>query len=306
MSNDNNSEKMVDVYSLVTNRIIELLEKGTVPWQKPWNGGGVPQNVISKRPYRGINLMLLNSLDYDKNLYLTFKQLKTIGASVNKGEHGHFVVFTKMVEKESEKNGEPSTEKRYILRYYKVFNVAQCRDIPQAFFPKEDDSENAEIPDCKTVVESMPNPPKIVHKRAEAYYVPSEDYINMPKLKSFTASEEYYGTLFHELVHSTGHKSRCNRIEVTDNPKFGTEPYSLEELVAEIGSCYLKSYSGLSMEDMGNNIAYIQSWLSALKNDKRLILKAASRSQQAVEYILDTKKDVQDVIENEHEFVDSF
>jgi len=306
MNTDNNTEKRVDVYALVTNRIIELLEQGTVPWQKPWSSGGMPQNLISKRSYRGINLMLLNAMNFEHNQFLTFKQLKTIGASVNKGEKGAFVVFTKMEEKETQKDGVPSVEKKYILRYYKVFNVSQCRDIPQAFLPKDEESDNKEIPDCKTVIEAMPNAPKIVHKKAEAYYVPSEDYINMPKLKSFSSSEEYYGTLFHELVHSTGHKTRCNRAEVTENPKFGTEPYSLEELVAEIGSCYLKSYTGLSNDTMSNNAAYINGWLSVFKGDKRFILKAASRSQLAVEYILNTAKGIEEVAEQEHEAVETF
>jgi antirestriction protein ArdC len=111
----------------------------------------------------------------------------------------------------------------------------------------------------------------------------------MPRLKTFKESDEYYGTLFHELIHSTGHTSRLNRKEVMENPKFGSEPYSLEELVAEIGSCYLKSFTGLDITDMSDNAAYISSWLTVLKNDKRFILKASSRSQQAVECILNTK-----------------
>ena len=307
MNADNNTEKRVDVYQLVTNRIIELLEQGAVPWRKPWSTGGMPQNLISKRPYRGINLMLLNAMSFEHPQFLTFKQLKTIGASVNKGEKGQFVVFTKMEEKDIVKDGVPSKEKCYILRYYKVFNVDQCKDIPKAFMPTEEENANKEIPNCKTVVEQMPHAPKIVHKKAEAYYVPSEDYVNMPKLKSFSTSEEYYGTLFHELIHSTGHKSRCYRTEVTENPKFGTEPYSLEELVAEIGSCYLKSYTGLSIEDMSNNVAYIDGWLSVLKGDKRFILKASSRSQQAVEYILNTKKGIKESTEeHEHDVVETF
>jgi len=281
-------EKNVDVYALVTDRIIELLNEDIIPWRKPWTERGLPRNLITKRPYRGINLMLLNTLDFEHNCYLTFKQLKTIGGSVKKGEKGQFVVFTKMLEEDVEKDGKMEKKKHSMLRYYKVFNIAQCRDIPDNFIPK-DVYENAEITDCTSVIDCMPNAPKIVHKKPDAYYVPSEDYINMPRLKSFKEPDEYYGTLFHELIHSTGHSLRLNRKEVMENPKFGSEPYSLEELVAEIGSCYLKSFTGLDITDMSNNASYISSWLKVLKNDKRFILKASSRSQQAVEYILNTK-----------------
>ncbi len=294
------TEKSVDVYELVTNRIIELLESNTVPWRKPWTERGLPQNLITKRPYRGINLMMLNVLDFEHNLFLTFKQLKTIGGSVKKGEKGQFVVFTKMVEEEVETNGKKETKKRSMLRYYRVFNIGQCRDIPDAFIPN-DKYENTEITDCTAVIDCMPNAPKIVFKKPDAFYVPSEDYINMPKLKTFKEPDEYYGTLFHELVHSTGHTSRLNRKEVMENPKYGSEPYSLEELVAEIGSCYLKSFTGLDIADMSQNAAYISSWLNVLKNDKRFILKASSRSQQAVEYILNSKA----VEEQETELVDT-
>lgn len=286
---DQSKEKNVDVYELVTNRIIELLEAGTVPWRKPWTDKGLPRNLITKRPYRGVNLMLLNSLNFEQSLFLTFKQLKTIGGSVNKGEKGQFVVFTKMIEQEAEPGGNKEPKNRSMLRYYRVFNIAQCRDIPKEFIP-EDAPSNTEIADCKAVVDAMPNAPKIVHKKPEAFYVPSEDYINMPKLKSFEKPEEYYGTLFHELIHSTGHTSRLNRKETMENFVFGSVPYSLEELMAEIGACYLKSFTGLDIEDMSNNAAYLSFWLRMLKDDKRFILKASGSAQKAVEYILNSKE----------------
>jgi antirestriction protein ArdC len=293
MSDKNNQTEVtpVDVYSLVTNRIIELLEAGTVPWQKPWTEKGIPMNVISKRPYRGINTMLLNSYDFTHNLFLTWKQIKTIGASVLKGEKGIFVVFTKLIEKDVEKNGKIEKEKKSILRYYKVFNIEQCKDIPVEFLPKEN-KELEPLLECVSILEGMKDAPKIVHKKAEAFYVPSEDYINMPKMKTFKSSEDYYSVLFHELIHSTGHESRLARKEVCESTSFGSELYSLEELVAEIGSCYLKSYSGLPIADMSNNAAYIKGWLDVFKGDKRILIKAASQSQRAVEYILNAGKEV--------------
>jgi antirestriction protein ArdC len=287
---DQNEKKPVDVYQVVTNRIIELLEQGTVPWRRPWTEKGLPMNAVSKRPYRGINMMLLNSLDYPHNLFMTWKQIKTIGGSVKRGETGIMVVFTKMIDKVNEKG---VTERKSFLRYYKVFNIDQCTDIPVPFLPKEN-TEVVPLLECASIVECMKDAPKIVHKKPEAFYMPSEDYINMPRMKTFATSEDYYGTLFHELLHSTGHQSRLSRKEIYENPKFGTDMYSLEELVAEIGSCYLKSYAGLPIADMANNAAYIESWLEVFKGDTRILIKAASRAQQAVEYILNPK--VEEVI----------
>src|SRR6266852_2479602 len=132
MDSQHTSSTKLDVYQLVTDRIIELLEAGTVPWQKPWYEAGIPMNVISKRAYRGINLWLLLSLNYERNLFLTWDQLKKIGGSVNQGQHGHIVVFWKQVKKvpeELDNNGKEKTT--LMLRYYKVFNVDQCRDIPK-------------------------------------------------------------------------------------------------------------------------------------------------------------------------------
>jgi antirestriction protein ArdC len=291
MSDNSNqtATKPVDVYALVTNRIIELMEAGTVPWRKPWTERGIPMNAISKRPYRGINTMLLNSYDFPHNLFLTFQQIKAIGGSVLKGEKGIFVVFTKMTEKEVEKNGSMEKEKKYMLRYYKVFNLQQCKDIPPEFMPKENNLTLEPLQECYAIAEGMKDAPKIVHKKADAFYVPSEDYINMPKPKSFKSNEDYYGVLFHELIHSTGHQSRLARKEVYENPSFGSLPYSLEELIAEIGGCYLKSYSGLPIADMSNSVAYINGWLTVFKGDKRILIKAASQGQMAVDYILNPK-----------------
>ena len=290
MSENNNQTvtKPIDVYSLVTDRIIELLEAGTVPWRKPWTDSGIPMNAITKRPYRGINTILLNSFDYTYNLFLTWKQIKTIGGSVLKGEKGALVVFTKMVEVEVSREGKLVKENKYLLRYYRVYNTEQCKDIPKEFMPKENE-EIQPLLECASMIEGMKDAPKIVHKKAEAFNVPSEDYINMPKMKTFKSSEDYYGVLFHELIHSTGHKSRLGRKEVVENPAFGSEPYSMEELVAEMGGCYLKSYTGLPIANMGNNAAYIKGWLDVLSGDKSILIKAASRSQQAVDYILNPK-----------------
>ncbi len=281
----NNIEVKKDVYALVTDRIIELLEAGTIPWRKPWTERGMPQNLISKRYYRGINLMLLNSLEFSSNLFLTWKQLKTISASVKKGEKGTLVVFSKMVEQEVQKNGTTSIEKRSMLRYYKVFNIEQCTDIPAAFLPT-DGNHNEPMQEYDRIVSEMKEPPIIEYNEDEAFYDPDKDIINMPRLESFESSEAYYGTLYHELIHSTGHSKRLNRKGIVENYSFGTEMYSEEELIAEIGACYLKSYTGILIDDLNNSASYIAEWLKVLKNNRRFIVIASGRSQQAVEYIL--------------------
>jgi antirestriction protein ArdC len=241
MTNNPNQEKeKVDVYALVTNRIIELLNQGTIPWRMPWTSAGVPMNLLSKRPYRGVNVLLLNSCEFEQNLFLTFKQIKTIGGSVKKGEKGNFVVFTKILEKEVDQGEVKRIDKKSFLRYYKVFNLSQCNDIPEALIPVFTNNTSTPISECENVLLGMRNAPEVKFKENGAFYVPSLDYINMPKKKSFKSMEDYYGVLFHELIHSTGHSSRLNRKEVMENHEFGTEMYSIEELVAEIGSCYLK------------------------------------------------------------------
>mgnify|MGYP001214358879 CR=1 FL=1 len=286
-----NNEQSIDVYALVTNRIIELLESGTIPWQQPLREAGLPRNLLSKRPYRGINVFLLNSLQYDQNLFLTWKQIKTIGGSVLKGEKGHLVIFTKMVETdEMTKSNKPKLKP--FLRYYKVFNISQCKDIPVELIPKEGELLAPALA-FDLVVENMPNRPPVVNKEKEAYYQPKGDFINMPKIKSFKSIELYYGVLFHEMIHSTGHESRLNRKEVTGKIVFGSESYSLEELTAEMGACFLKSHCGMNIDDLSNNAAYIQNWLEQLRNEKRFIIQAAARAQKAVEYILNEKVEEQ-------------
>ncbi len=280
---------VTDVYSIVTNKIIELLEAGTIPWRKPWTDAGLPMNLITKRHYRGINVLLLNSLGYEQNLFLTWKQLKTIGGSVKKGERGIIVVFNKMIEQQKEADeGETTIQKKSLLRYYKVFNISQCTNIPSAFIPNEERRSIEPIIACEMILENMTDCPPIRYEAPEAYYVPSLDYINMPKMESFISSLEFYSTLWYEVIHSTGHQKRLGRKEVFQNPKFGTDMYSMEELVAEIGSCYLKSHVGIPIEELANSAAYVANWLQVLKGDKRFIVIASSKAQHAVEYVLGT------------------
>lgn len=283
-------KRTVDVYTLATSKIIEHLEQGAVPWRKPWTDAGLPQNLITRKTYRGINLWLLNACGYSRNLFLTFKQLKELGGSVKKGEKAHTVLFWKWIEKKDNDapKSEPTNERQGkipLLRYYLVFNIDQCIGIPQSCIPTIS-KPNEPLVECEKILDGMPSIPVIEHKEQDAYYHPGKDIINMPRMDTFVSSENYYITLFHELVHSTGHTKRLNRKEVMENHKFGSQSYSQEELVAEIGASFLASLTGIVLDDFADNAAYIKGWLEVLKNDKRFIVFASAVAQRSVEYIL--------------------
>ena len=278
-----------DVYAIATEKIIAHLEAGTVPWRKPWTEAGIPMNIATHKPYRGINLLLLNACGYARNLFLTFKQVKALKGTVRKNEKAHPVLFWKWVKKDpkDKRTLEELTTKdlKPMLRYYTVFNIEQCNGLPDALTPNLT-KPNEPLLVCEEILDRMPAPPKIVHERHKACYYHESDTINMPKIESFLSSESYYGVLFHELVHSTGHSSRLNRKEITENISFGSSDYSMEELTAEIGASYLSSHAGIVVDDYANNASYIQGWLEVLKNDRRFIVYASAQAQKAVEHIL--------------------
>jgi len=280
-----------DVHAIITNRIIEQLEQGIVPWRKPWKEAGLPKNLITQKAYRGINILLLASLGYVLNFFLTFKQVKSLGGSVKKGEKPCPVVFWKLEEKEEV--GKTEKVKIPFLRYHNVFNIAQCEGIPEDKIPKLELHQNDSIEICENLIDAMPFKPRFKHDQQQAYYSPKYDFISIPPIESFESSEAYYGTLFHELVHSTGHTSRLNRDELMEMNPFGGKSYSIEELTAEIGSCFLNSFAGIENEDISNNVAYIQAWLKKLQNNKKFIFYASSHAQKATDYILNIKREEQ-------------
>jgi antirestriction protein ArdC len=280
------SKTQTDVYSIINNRIIETLEAGVVPWKQPWTEAGLPQNLITKKPYAGINVLLLASMGFSRNYFLTFKQLMALNGQtrIRKGEKSIPVIFWKRLVKEEFAEEIKTT---YLLRYYSVFNVDQCIGIPEEKIPVTSNNPDLNrMEKLEAIIEEMPKRPRIQHKENQAYYNPVQDFINMPKMNNFKSTEAYFGTLYHELIHATGHSSRIGRNEVMESTNFGSEPYSMEELVAEIGACYLKSYTGIDTKDFNNNVAYIQNWLSVLQNDKKFIIYASARAQKAVDYVL--------------------
>lgn len=281
-----------DLYQTVTDRIITLLEQGVIPWKKPWLDTGPPINAISKRKYHGVNVWLLLSLPYSQQQYLTFDQLKRVGGSVKRGEKGHLVVYRALLEDKSKENGAPPTEaeKKYAMRYHVLFNVEQCTNIPESILFTSYKHPPDPIAACDELVANMQQAPKITFTKQLAFYHIADDYVNMPKRKTFKSAEGYYHTLFHELVHSTGHETRLHRSSITDMAEFGSEPYSFEELIAELGASYLSSHVGIT-HDIENSSAYIQAWLKELRGDKRLIISASAAAQRATNFILGVKSE---------------
>ncbi len=278
-----------DVYSMVTNRIIEYLEKGVVPWRKPWADAGLPRNLVTGKYYRGINVWLLSSLSYSQNDFLTFKQVKGLGGSVKKGEKAQMVIFWKWDERENKETKE--IENIPILRYYKVFNIDQCAGIPKEKLSPAIERNINPLDTCERIIRGMPKQPSIRSNEQRAYYNRLDDYVNVPRIETFTSSERYYSTLFHELVHSTGHKERLNRKELLESRGLRSDDYAVEELTAEMGASYLESYAGISTEHLEDNASYIQCWLDRLRNDRKFIVYASTQAQKATDYILNIRDD---------------
>jgi antirestriction protein ArdC len=265
---------------------LEELERGVVPWHKPWRTLP-PANLVSKKPYRGINVFLLALQGYGSQCWLTYRQAQALGGNVRKGEHGTKVVFWKFNTYEGETaEGEPEERKSAFLRYYTVFNLEQAEGLKALrALPPAVPIESAE-----EIVQGMPNPPAF-ERDFQAAYVPSRDVVKMPSRTAFDSQAEYYSTLFHELIHATGHAKRLAR-EGFDKPQqFGSESYSREELIAEMGAAMLCGIAGLEQGTLGNSAAYLKTWIARLKSDSRLVVSAASAAQKAADYIRGESKD---------------
>jgi antirestriction protein ArdC len=283
-----------NVYEIVNERIFLEMEKGIIPWRKPWvnydsNGEFIPpQNLVTKKPYQGINFMILLNL-FNEPYYLTFKQIRDLGGTLIKDSRSIPITFWKPYQvEETNPEGEKVTKQRFFLRYYNVFNITQTEDIEYKpsivqVTPKD---EFKAIKKAETIVEGFNDTPAVSHNANSAYYSPGSDKVSMPAKESFHTPAGYYATLFHELSHSTGHAKRLSRKGVTDPVNFGSHNYSKEELIAEFSAAYLCSYSGIQHATIENSAAYIQSWLSALKDDSRMLVNASSQGQKSCDYIL--------------------
>lgn len=280
-----------NVYDIVTEQIISMLEKGVIPWKKTWSGssvGWIPRNAVTKKEYRGMNIFLLASMGYTNPYWLSFKQCSDLGGKVKKGERSSICVYWQITEKEEldPETKKMEKKKRFLLRYYNVFNVSQCEGLPEIYEEKiETRSKGEAIKSCEKLVRGYKAKPSIKHDSQQAYYHPTKDIVNMPKKESFDSSEAYYATLFHELVHSTGHVNRLGRKGIMDRTFFGSEDYSKEELIAEMGASFLCAFGGISPKTIDNSASYISNWMTALKGDSKLVVHAAGAAQKASDYI---------------------
>lgn len=274
-----------NVYQIITDRIIAKLEQGTVPWRKSWAGraGGMPTNRDTGKPYRGINVLLLTMAGYGSRYWVTFRQAQKLGGTVRKGEHGSPVLYWQS--RDDDDAGQGDTKRAPIVRYYRLFNLEQCDGIddPDAAFEAQPFSP---IDDCETVIANMPAPPTVHIDGGRAFYQPSVDAVHVPERERFECVEEFYATFFHELVHATGHASRLGRQGIVDEVMFGGHEYSKEELIAEIGACFLCGHTGIDAAVLDNSAAYVQGWLTLLRSDSRLVITAASHAQKAADFIL--------------------
>ena len=286
---------MMDLFQIITDRIVAELEQGIIPWQKPWSGvQGAISHTTGKR-YSLLNQMLLGCRSGE---FVTFKEAQREGGYIKKGEKASMIVFWKFLDaakRDDEGNvvhgtdGKPVMESVPFLRYYNVFHIDQCEGIQPRFEEDPTPGEYLTLDDAadqivKDYIQRSGVKLTIQHSD-RAFYSPSSDSVTVPELAQYTSVSEYYRTLFHELTHSTGHVSRLNRL--SKEASFGSELYSKEELIAELGAAFLVNHVGLETDgSFRNSAGYIQSWLKALKDDKKLIISAAGKADKAVAMIL--------------------
>jgi antirestriction protein ArdC len=279
--------KNTDVYKRVTDRIVEQLEAGVAPWKKPWRTfGGVPTSLSTGRPYRGVNVLLLTIEGYADPRWGTYKAIKAAGGQVRKGEKGTYIILWKPVTRRAEGDGEEDSA-YMLLRMYSVFNATQADGLPEL---EREEREFTPIEAASKIVQDyawVPGPP-LQHGYDQASYSPTRDIVSMPDPQVFESDEAYYSTLFHELVHSTGHEKRLARIEPA---LFGTDPYGKEELVAEMGAAFLAGIAEFEEAGGAQSAAYIAGWLERVEKEPRLVVQAAAQAQKAVDLMLGTSWD---------------
>jgi antirestriction protein ArdC len=289
-----------DIYSQITETVIEALEQGNIIWHKPWNSYGLPKNYTTGRQYRGWNVFWLNFItsykQYSTPYFLTFNQAQKAGGRIKKGSKGTPIVFwaevedkrTTMVVTDEATGKEISIHPtKLIPTTHTVFNLDQTEEIDLSSLEALARKETNNIEACENIIKNMQSAPSIRHLGDRAYYSLMRDQVTMPAKNLFVNDEAYYTTLFHELAHSTGHEKRLNRKELLEHDGFGGENYSKEELTAEFTAAFLSGITGIQPATINNSTAYIQGWLKSLKDDKKLLLTAANQAQKASDFILD-------------------
>jgi antirestriction protein ArdC len=277
--------KQNELYQAIADKVLEMMEKLGTDWLRPFSDSvkqsGGCYNVITKKPYRGINQLLLGWAGYGSPAWASYKQWAEKGMPVRKGEKGSMVVFFSLIEiKELDATGQP--KKIPMLKNYTVFNAEQCENYvaePVEIVEEIDSKERciqADVFFQKTGAKVR----YILQDRA--YYSPIDDEVCLPKLKGFINAERYYSTLGHEIVHWTGHKSRLDRHKMGG---FGSPEYAQEELVAELGAAFLCAQLGIDNEPRADHATYLNSWMKALKNDKKCFVKACSQATKSLDFL---------------------
>lgn len=282
----------MDIYQTVTDRILQLLEAGTCPWRRSWSGGsGIARNLVSKKPYRGINPFLLAASPFSSPYWLTYRQAVSLGGHVKRGEKSSMVVFWKMLDKKAADQEDEEASKHCkipMLKFYNVFSVEQCEGLTVPPEPEEVVNEFTSIEKADQIVKGYRGAPVVRHGGNRAFYRPADDIVQMPHPHTFDQSESYFSVFFHELAHSSGAAHRLARKEVTEVNTFGSEPYGVEELVAEFTASYLCAHAGISNQTIDQSASYIDSWMKVLrsKENKKMLVIAAARAQAAADHIL--------------------
>jgi antirestriction protein ArdC len=266
------------IQKMVQEKVLSMLEEGTIPWKKTWSGGegGKAKNIITNKVYQGTNFFLLNFQGYTSPYWLSFKQAKDLGGNVKKGEKSSFVVFWTTLIKEDAK-----TEKEVkfpFMRYTAVFNLDQTEGVkvPERSEEVIKKYNNSPIENCEQILSEFTNFPGIVWGMKPCYNH-TMDQIGMPKIDRFESAEEYYAVFFHEMGHSTRHLTRLDRTKTS---------YAKEELVAEMTACFLCAEAGIETSTIKNQVAYIQGWRKEISNDVKLVTQAASQAIKAANYIM--------------------
>ncbi len=279
-------KKKTDVYQIITDKIVELLEKGVVPWHQSW-WTTTPKSIRGHK-YRGINVFLLACTPYSSPYWITWDQVKKMGGQVKESERKNYqqIIFWKrLVVDDTDDAGKKVQKSIPLLRYFRVYNVEQCEGIE---VPATDGTElDFNLLDAaEAIVSKYETCPEINHGGNRASYNTVSDQVSMPDKERFDSVETYYATLFHELIHSTGHSTRLKRFGSEDNSIFEQSSYSKEELIAELGAAFLGAESGIGEDTIENSAAYVKSWLKRLQDDQKLIVLAAAKAQKAADLVL--------------------
>lgn len=287
-----------EIRQRITDKIVEALKSGAAPWRRPWKSegnSGTPSNAVSSKHYRGINILLLQlaALEhgFGSKWWASYRQWRALGGQVRRGQHGTQIVFYRPVVRKVtvNENGDEKTESFPLLRTWTVFNVEQVEGDVVEQFRLSKPTNFVDYSPAEEVIAATGA--DIRYGGSRAFYQAEGDFIQLPPKSSFIAENEFYHTAYHELQHWSGNESRLARL--SKNTRFGDRAYAFEELVAEIGGCFLANEVGVPQtDDLSNQQAYLADWLRVLENDPRAIFAASTQASSATDFILSFSRTV--------------